>query len=320
MEAFSPVHPLISVVMPTYNGEKYIASALESIRSEEARDVEVVVVNDGSTDRTAEIAQEFSTKMPLRLIAPGRIGNWVKATNLGLNEARGEWACFLHDDDLWLPGRIRRLQAEIAKAKGALVVHDARFVGPDGRILGAWTCPLQEGNVEAAQFLEHLLVQNFVAICAGTFVRKAVLESGGMDETLWHTADWELWLRMGSLGPVRVVREALSAVRIHHASQTMTHRLGPGEWEQQLTTVFQRHFSRWSGAGKPRAMVEEAAMASVAINAALAAGWRGEPVRWQDPVWKLVALGPWGLRRYLRDSRIVERLVPRLKLRRASKA
>ena len=312
-----PLRPLISVVMPTYNGEKYIASALDSIHSEGTQGVEVVVVDDGSSDRTAEIVQEFSKKMQVRIITPGRIGNWVAVTNLGLYEATGEWACFLHDDDLWLPGRISRLRAEMGKAKGVLVLHDAKFVGPEGQVLGPWTCPLREGNVQADQFIEHLLVQNFIAICSPLFMRRAVVESGGMDEKLWHTADWDLWLRLGSLGPVRYVPEALSAFRIHPASQTVTHPLHPAEWEQQLTTVFFRHFPRWSATGKRRAMVEEAAMASFAVNAALAAASRGQPLRWRGPLLKLLALGPSGCRRYVRDSRIVERVGSRLKLRRS---
>ncbi len=317
MGTVPPLRPLISVVMPTHNGEKYIASALDSIRSEGTQGIEVVVVDDGSSDRTAEIVQEFSKNMHVRMISPGRIGNWVAVTNLGLREAAGDWACFLHDDDLWLPGRICRLRAEMEKAKGALVLHDATFVGPKGQALGLWTCPLREGNVEAGQFMEHLLVQNFIAICSPLFLRKAVIESGGMDEKLWHTADWDLWLRLGSLGPVRFVPEALSAVRIHSASQTMTHSLRPGEWEQQLTSVFHRHFSRWSAAEKRGAKVEQAAMASVAVNAALAAASRGEPLRWKGPLLKLLALGPSGLHRYVRDSRIVQRVGSRLKLRRS---
>ena len=315
METFPPLHPLISVVMPTYNGEKYIASALNSIHSEGTQGIEVVVVNDGSTDRTAEIAREFSKKMEVRLISPGRIGNWVAVTNLGLKEATGEWACFLHDDDLWLSGRISRLRAEIRNAKGAMVLHDAKFVGPEGQALGSWTCPLRQGDVEPDQLLEHLLVQNFVAICSPLFLRKAVLESGGLDEKLWHTADWDLWLRLGSLGPVRFLPEALSAVRVHPASQTMTHSLPPGEWEQQLTTVFHRHFARWNASETRRAKVERAAMASVVVNSALAAASRGQPLTWKPPLLRLLVLGPSGLHRYLRDSRIVQRVGSRLKVR-----
>jgi len=304
--------------MPAYNGERFISAALDSVCGEDAERIELVVVDDVSSDRTLDIVRDYAKLLPIRLITPGRIGNWVTATNLGLREARGDWACFLHQDDLWLPGRIARLRGEMEKAEGALVLHNAMFVGPDGQRLGPWTCPLPEGVVPPDQFLEHLLVQNFIAIPSPLFRRTAAIDSGGLDEALWYTADWDLWLRLGAMGPIRFIADTLCAFRVHPASQTVTHSLRPGEWEQQLTTVFLRHFPRWNATGKRRAMVEEVAMASVAVNAALAAASRGEPLRWKGPLLKLLALGPSGWRRYLRDSRIVERVGARLKARRSN--
>jgi glycosyltransferase involved in cell wall biosynthesis len=303
--------------MPVHNGERFIAAALESVRGQDNEGIELVFVDDGSTDRTLEIVSDFAKFLRIRLISPGRIGNWVTVTNLGLREAWGDWACFLHHDDLWLPGRIARLRGEMEKAEGALVLHNAMFVSPDGQRLGPWTCPLPEGVVSPDRFLERLLVQNFIAIPSPVFRRSAAIDSGGLDEALWHTADWDLWLRLGAMGPIRFIADTLSAFRVHPASQTVTHSLRPGEWEQQLTTVFLRHFPRWNATGKRRAMVEEAAMASVAVNAALAAASRGQPLRWKGPLLKLLALGPSGWRRYVRDSRIVERVGSRLKLRRS---
>jgi glycosyltransferase involved in cell wall biosynthesis len=311
------INPFLSVIMPVHNGEKFVAAALESVRGQDNEGIELVFVDDGSADRTAEIVREFEKSLQIRTISPGRIGNWVTATNLGLHEARGDWACFLHHDDLWLPGRIARLRGEMEMAEGVLVLHNAVFVGPDGQRLGPWTCPLPEGVVPPDQFLEHLLVQNFIAIPSPVFRRSAVIDSGGLDEALWHTADWDLWLRLGAIGPIRFIADTLCGFRVHPASQTVTHTFQPSEWEQQLTTVFFRHFPRWNATGKRRAKVEKAAMASFAINAALAAASRGEPLRWTDPLLKLLALGPSGWRRYLQDSRIVERVGARLKVRRS---
>ena len=309
--------PFLSVIMPVHNGERFIAAALESVRGQDSEGIELIFVDDGSSDRTLEIVSDFAKFLRIRLITPGIIGNWVTVTNLGLREARGDWACFLHQDDLWLPGRIARLRGEMEKAEGALVLHSAMFVGPDGQRLGPWTCPLPEGVVSPDRFIERLLVQNFIAIPSPVFRRSAAIDSGGLDEALWYTADWDLWLRLGAMGPIRFIADALSAFRVHPASQTVTHPLRPAEWEQQLTTVFLRHFPRWNATGKRRAMVEEAAMASVAVNAALAAASRGQPLRWKGPLLKLLALGPSGWRRYVRDSRIVERVGSRLKLRRS---
>lgn len=311
------MNPLLSVVMPVHNGERFIAEALKSVLGQHAEEIELVLVDDGSSDRSLEVVSDFERILPLRLIRSGHIGNWVTITNLGLREATGDWACFLHQDDLWLPGRVARLRSEMEKEEGALVLHNAIFVGPEGQRLGPWTCPLPEGLVPSDVFTEHLLVQNFVAISSPVFRRSAAIESGGLDEALWFTADWDLWLRLGAMGPVRFISDTLSAFRVHSASQTLTRSLSPSEWEEQLTTVFSRHFRGWKAEGRRRTRVEEAAFASFTVNAALAAATRGEPLRWKEPLVKLLALSPSGWRRFLRDSRIVERVVSRLKVRRS---
>jgi len=308
--------PFLSVVMPVHNGENFIAAALESVRGQNAEGIELVVVDDGSTDRTVEIARDFAKSIAIRIISPGRIGNWVAATNLGLREATGEWVCFLHHDDLWLPGRIARLRAEMEKASGPLILHNAMFVGPDGQKLGPWTCPLAEGVVPSDQFVERLLVQNFIAIPSPVFRRSAVIESGGLDEALWYTADWDLWLRLGTMGPVLFIAETLSAFRVHPTSMTVARKLSPGEWEHQLSTVLARHLTGWAAGKRHRKSVERAARASIAVNCLLAAASRKEPVRPARASLQLLALGPLGWHRYLRDSRIVERVQSRLKVQR----
>jgi len=311
------LRPFLSVVMPTYNGQQFIAAALASVRDQQHREgIELLIVDDGSTDRTLDIVQEFAGVLPIRLITPGRLGNWVAASNIGLREASGEWACFLHQDDLWLPGRLARLWGEMESAESALIVHDAQYVGPDGQDLGPWTCPFSEGAIPPDLFIERLLVQNFIAIPSPVFRRSAVVHSGGLDEALWFSADWDLWLRLGALGPTRFIAETLCAFRVHPASQTAARKLLPNEWEHQLTTVLTHHLESWPAKGGLRASVQRAANASVALNSALSAASRGEPAKPAAVLLQLLALGPWGWRRYLRDSRIVQRVQSRLKVQR----
>lgn len=301
--------------MPVYNGERFIAAALESVRGQH-EGIELVIVDDGSSDRTLDIVRDFAKVLPIRLLTPRRIGNWVAVSNIGLREATGDWACFLHQDDLWLPGRIERLRGEMESAEDALVLHNAIFVGPDGRELGPWTCPLPEGDVPQERFIERLLIQNFIAIPSPVFRRNAAIGSGGLDEGLWFSADWDLWLRLGALGPVRFIAETLSAFRVHPASQTAARKVLPEEWETQLTTVLARHLQNLPVTGNLRAKVERAGMASIAVNSALLAASRGEPVSPSQVFLKLLALGPSGWHRYVRDSRIVQRVRSRLKAQR----
>jgi hypothetical protein len=300
--------------MPTYNGGQFIAAALESVRQQHDDGIELVIVDDGSTDHTLDIVRGFADALPIRLITPGRLGNWVAATNVGLREATGDWACLLHQDDLWFPGRLERLRPEMETTEGALIIHNATYVGPGGEALGPWTCPFSAGTVPPERFLERLLVQNFIAIPSPVFRRSAVVQSGGMDETLWFSADWDLWLRLGALGPVCFIAETLAAFRIHPASQTAARKLLPNEWDEQLTTVLARHIEDWPMKGQLRASVERVALASIAVNSALSLASRGGPIKPAAVLYQLLSLGPSGWRRYLRDSRIIQRVQSRLKL------
>ena len=197
--------------------------------------------------------------------------------------------------------------------QGALIVHNAVYVGPDGQRLGPWSCPFSEGRIPSNEFIERLLVQNFIAIPSPVFRRDEVIQSGGLDEALWFSADWDLWLRLGALGPVGFVGETLSGFRVHPASQTAARKLKPKEWDEQLTTVLARHLEAWPITGGLRTSVKRAAMASIAVNSALSAGSRANLQA--RVLLQLLGLGPFGWRRYLRDSRIVQRVRSRIKLR-----
>ena len=299
--------PWLSIVMPAWNGERYLQAALESVRQEGTQGYEIVAVDDGSTDRTPEILRSWEALVPLRIVAhPGR-GNWVAASNAALREARGRYACFLHQDDLWLPGRLAAIVREV-RAQPALIVHPAVFVGPGGERLGTWRCPLPEGAVDPKLFAERLIVQNFIAIPAPVFDREAALRAGQMDESLWYTADWDFWMRLAREGTIRYLAAPLAAFRVHPASQTMV-RTDVADRRKQLETVLERHAT-----ALPRP-VRSAARFSIEVNLALASKANRGPISWPALLGALARLGPAGLRRYLRDSRIVERVAARLRLR-----
>ena len=245
--------------------------------------------------------------MPLRQLTRERGGNWVAATNAGLREAQGEYACFLHQDDLWLAGRLAAIAREVARAP-TLIVHPSVFVGPDGSRLGSWRCPLPEGDVDPGIFAERLIVQNFIAVPAPAFRRDVALRLGGMDEKLWYAADWDFWLRLGREGAIRHVAEPLAAFRVHPGSQTVL-RKDLSERRSQLEAVLARH----DAAVRPAA--RRAARFSAEVNVALLAAASRAAVPWSPLIRALLRLGPASFVRYLRDSRIVERIRARLHLR-----
>jgi GT2 family glycosyltransferase len=261
------------------------------------------------------VVTRFRESLRLRIAEGPRRGNWVAATNVGLRLARGEYVSILHQDDLWLEGRLHALRALIEhKPQAALILHSSVFIDDAGRRLGAWRCPLPRtaGPLPRALVVERLFVQNFVAVPAALFRRELALEVGGLDESLWYTADWDLWLTLAERGPVLFCPRLLAAFRVHAASQTASRARESPEMHRQSMAVLERHFRR---GGEPvRPGLEAAARFSAALNAALARASAGGPLPW-DLVPRFLALGPGGWNRYLRDSRIVERLGARLKAR-----
>src|SRR4051812_48632691 len=92
--------PWLSVVIPTYNGERYLPATLESVKGQDLSGLELIAIDDGSSDSTVDILENYRDTLPLQIIRGARSGNWVKSTNRALSLAHGEYACFLHQDDL----------------------------------------------------------------------------------------------------------------------------------------------------------------------------------------------------------------------------
>ena len=158
--------------------------------------------------------------------------------------------------------------------------------------------------------LERLLIQNFIAAPAPVFRKDAWLACGGLDGTLWYTADWDMWLKLCVLAPIRYHDEVTIGFRIHRESLTVMGARAAEEFSEQMNIVLDRHLGRLRDA--PRGL-ERAARASIQINSALArasAGNAGALIRAAAAV---IHLGPVGLHRYFRDSRIVERVMSRLR-------
>lgn len=308
--------PWLTVVVPTFDGERYVADALRSVAAQDPDGVEVVVVDDGSTDGTLDAVAPFADRLDLRVDAGVRRGAWTAASNRGLELARAEHATFLHQDDVWLPGRVDAVRRLLDRhPDAALVVHAARFVSPAGADLGPWSLPLPgaTGRAEPATVLERLVVQNWLCVDAPVFRRADALRGGGLDTDLWYTADWDLWLRLAASGPTAYDAAALVGFRVHPASQTATRSDDPSAFRRQLEVVLQRHLP----AGTPAA-ARRAALASVELNVALASLSHGNRPAGAPLLRAAARLGPGGLARLARHSRLHERVAARLRERRAA--
>ncbi len=308
--------PWLSVVMPTYNGQSFLAMALASIRAQNDRGIEIVAVDDGSTDNTLLLLREFARSFPLRIIQRQHAGNWVTNTNVGLREIQSEFACFLHQDDAWLPGRLDALRVAVNESSDIRFwIHACRFIDPKGRTLGKWTCPLpdSESGIAATTVLERLLVQNWIGIPAPLFRREDALAVGGLDESLWYTADWDFWLKLAALGRTRYWPRPLACFRIHPFSQTVTRGRAPGAIQQQCRLVQERHFPLWNSSPCRKRLVRAVGELATSLNGNFAERLSGSRLPWRGLLSKFWRLGPEGWWRFGRDSRLMERLRARIR-------
>ena len=302
----------LSVLVPTYNGERYLRAALDSVYEQGDRDVEVIAVDDGSTDRTVEILREYDDRLDLTVVAGDRVGSWVAGTNRALGMARAEWCTVLHQDDVWLPGRLHEVRRAVVP-RLALVVHDALFIDPHGRRVGSWRAPIPAGRSDGRAVGRRLAVQNFLAVPAVTFRTDLARDSSGFDESLWYTADWDMWLRLTRHGDVQRIPEALCGYRVHPDALTATRTSDADEMRRQLLAPVEAHLSRVEDDGERRRQQRLAAW-SAEVNVSLAQAFHGGSPRWRELGRAARAMRPADWREYAVASRLRERVSSRARL------
>ena len=304
--------PWLTVIMPTHCGDQWIDASLCSLAAEAAEGVEVLVLDSSPTPATLDIARGYSDRLHLRVIERRDLLMWHAKTNFGVEIAEASHICWLHQDDLWLPGRAAAVHAWIESAPQApLHLAPSAIIDRSGRTLGVWRCPLPtDGELPSVLVTERLLVQNFVATPAPVFRKDAWLACGGLDEKLWYTADWDIWLKLAASGPVYYHDSVTTGFRIHGGSLTVAGSRDAADFAQQMQIVLDRHLPSFCDRSKS---VERAGRASIAVNTALAAASAGDLRGLLPAVSKVLQLGPAGIRRYIRDSRIVDRVAPRMR-------
>lgn len=305
--------PYLSVVMPVHDGEDWIAATLGSLAAEPTKGVEIIVVDSSATSGTAKIVKQFADRLPIRLIQRRDLDRWQTKTNFGVEEARAEHVCMLHQDDIWLSGRIRAVQRWLATGEeAALHLAPTLIIDRRGRPLGRWSCPLPAERVLDQTFiLERLLVQNFISVLAPVFRRSAWLATRGADPDLWYTADWNLWLELASAGPVIYHADVTTGFRVHGGSLTVTGSRDANDFRSQMRTVLERHLGKLPPDSRRR--VEATARAAISVNVSLATAAAGSWKALGGAAWEVLLLGPAGIWRFLRDSRLKDRLLPRLR-------
>ena len=295
--------------MPVHNGADFLTATLTSLLQEPMDGVEILLLDSSPDDSCEAIVKQFERRLPILYHVRRDVMPWPEKTNVGVDMARAPFVAMLHQDDLWLAGRVEAARRAIdAMGDAAMHVSSAVLIDEHGKRIGCWSPPLQAGLHAGANIIERLLVQNFIAIPTPLIRRSAWLEVGGMDPDLWYTADWDLYLKLARAWPVMVSADAVTAFRLHSKSLTMTGTRNAASLREQLEVVLAR-YGRHMGRRTSRH-----AWASIKINCALAAAASGDGRGIIHVVMALTSLRPWEMPRFLKETRLVERLLPRARL------
>lgn len=239
-----PATPLVSVVIPAFNHARYIEECVDSVLSQDHPAIEVIVVDDGSTDGTLERLQAYGTRITLLM---QRAGRQARARNLALGVARGELVAFLDSDDRYRPGRIRAaVQAFQDDPAAALVWSDYRRVDAEGRVLEVCRWRPRDDS-----FARELIAGNPICNATAT-VRRAVLdEIGGFDERVPRVCDGAAWYQIAARGH-RFVHLPLPLLdyRAHGANDSLRFALMTRDRDTALIDALQAYqrFGVLSGA------------------------------------------------------------------------
>lgn len=205
--------PDVSIVIPTHDRRRLLHLALISALGQRDVDVEIIVVDDASTDGTADVVSGVADGR-VRLVRRS-VRRGVSATrNRGIAEAGSDWVAFLDDDDLWAPDKLARQLDAVIQADRTWVYAGDVNVDDDLRVLSAFRPPTPE------QVLHSLPRYNPVPSGASNVMVRAdaLAEAGPFDPELIRTEDWDMWIRLARTGPPALVPAPLVAYRFHSAN------------------------------------------------------------------------------------------------------
>jgi glycosyltransferase involved in cell wall biosynthesis len=203
--------PDVSVVIPTRNRRGYALQAARGALAQRGVDVEVVVVDDGSEDGTADCLAQNIDDERLRVIRHRQSQGVGRARNRGIEAARGAWTAFLDDDDLWSPDKLR------LQLKAAVEARSLWAYGAAGTKLPSESFVRFDEAPEPGDILSRLARSNLIPAGASNVVcRTATLRRvGGFDPRFQYVADWDLWIRLARESTPAMTTEMVVIYRRH---------------------------------------------------------------------------------------------------------
>lgn len=208
--------PLVSVILASYNHVKFIKKAVESVLGQSYENLELIVLDDGSTDGTPNEIEKINDKrLTLIRLTPNRR---FHPRNLGINMARGKYVAFQNSDDVWDKKKLEKQVGYLGKNKETVVCFTRlNMIDESGKIIKkSWAHGnLANENKNNDAWLRVLFTSGINFGIASAFVRKDKLKKlGGFCESMVQMADYDLWVRLAGLGQLYIINEPLTSMRI----------------------------------------------------------------------------------------------------------
>ncbi len=231
------IRELVSAIITTHNRKEFLRRAIESVLKQTYDNIELIVVDDASTDGT----YEYCRTLPLKYIYipkdESKGGNYAR--NQGIRAAIGEYVAFLDDDDYWLPSKIEK-QVALIKEKDCELVHCGKrleIIQKDKRAIYQDILP----NPYYSGDLSKKILYEICAMTTNMLIsRKALYEIGYFDENLKFWQEYELTIRLAQRKPIYFVDEVLSVYRINlYDNQRLSNKYF--EWKESVKYIYKKH-------------------------------------------------------------------------------
>jgi glycosyltransferase involved in cell wall biosynthesis len=231
--------PTVSVILPVFDADVWVGEAIESILAQTHRNLELIAVDDGSSDGSLAILERYARSDPrVRVLARPHRGV-IPTRNEGLRRARGEFVACMDSDDVSFPDRLARQLAALAADPGLVCVGGAfEVIDAKGRLINRYYPPRDHEAIVAVA----LTGRSPICGSNATFRREAALSIGGYDQDACFVEDLDLWLRLATVGRLANLPEPISRVRFRDDSQSAVEQVAQLESARRVANRARARF------------------------------------------------------------------------------